>query len=243
MKQLFAVPTIIIYVALSACSGDKDEGGMTTPTSTPTPSPIVSSFDVTLVNITHNQPLSPPVVVFHESEFTLWTIGESASAGLELLSEAGDASLLVSENPMSVNMVGASVVAPSDRVTIAIDLSENSFSDGTQIRLSLASMLVNTNDAFAGLTGVDISQLSVGDSLMLVAPIYDAGTEANSETAATIPGPAAAGEGFNIERDDVNFVARHSGVVSLDDGLNGSILDQSHRFDNSAMRVIVTRTQ
>jgi len=78
---------------------------------------------------------------------------------------------------------------------------------------------------------------------MLTAPIYDAGTEQNSEIAATIPGSAAEGKGFNIARNAVNFVARRSGIVSQDDGFGGSALDQSHRFDNTAMRVIVTRTQ
>jgi hypothetical protein len=73
-------------------------------------------------------------------------------------------------------------------------------------------------------------------------PAWDAGTEANSEASGTIPGPADGGEGYNATRDDlVNFVAIHRGVISADDGLNSSILDESHRFDNPVARVMIER--
>jgi len=72
---------------------------------------------------------------------------------------------------------------------------------------------------------------------------YDAGTEANSETAATIPGPAAGGEGYNSTRDDRDTVGGHPGVISADDGLTGSALDASHRFDNPVARITITRLE
>ncbi len=114
---------------------------------------------------------------------------------------------------------------------------------GTRPRLTLASMLLNTNDAFIGLDGVDLSGLGRNESMTLHARVYDAGTEANSETAATIPGPAGGGEGYNTTRDERDFIAVHPGVVSRDDGLAGSALDASHRFNNPAARIVITRTQ
>ena len=98
-------------------------------------------------------------------------------------------------------------------------------------------MLVNTNDGFIGLNGVDISELGIDESLVLYARVYDAGTEANTETAATVPGQG--GEGMNAARDDRDFIA----VVSQDDGLATSALDASHRFDNPAARIVITRIQ
>ena len=48
--------------------------------------------------------------------------------------------------------------------------------------------------------------------------------------------------GFNAARTDINDVVRgHSGVVTADDGLDTSVLDQSHRFDNSGMMLRITR--
>ena len=95
---------------------------------------------------------------------------------------------------------------------------------------SAATMLVNTNDAFTGLKQQDVSALEVGESLNLISMVYDSGTEANTESVGTMPGPADNGEGYNAIRDDIGFVAMHSGIVSNDDGLALSVLNQSHRF-------------
>ena len=104
-------------------------------------------------------------------------------------------------------------------------------------------MLVNTNDAFTGLNAYNLADLDVGEEWTSVARAYDAGTEANSEAAGTMPGPADDGEGFNAERDDADFVALHPGVVSADDGLSSSVLSVQHKFDNPVMRITVTRTE
>ena len=103
-------------------------------------------------------------------------------------------------------------------------------------------MLVNTNDAITGINGVDISALAAGDSITLRSIAYDAGTEANTEAAAHIPGPAVGGEGFNAARDDLaDRVAMHTGVVSQDDGKAGSALTGQHRFDNPVAAVRIER--
>jgi hypothetical protein len=106
-----------------------------------------------------------------------------------------------------------------------------------------ATMLVNTNDAFSGLTGIDISTMAVDDKKSWRLNVYDAGTELNSEAMGTIPGPADGGTGFDASRDDVDFVGYHSGVVSQDDGLSSSVLTQAHRFDNPAIKLTITRTK
>lgn len=71
---------------------------------------------------------------------------------------------------------------------------------------------------------------------------YDAGTEANSESTETVPGPAAGGEAYNPDRDDRNnFVAMHAGIISGDDGLSTSVLTYQQKFDNPVMSVTITR--
>ncbi|MGI9283362.1 MAG: spondin domain-containing protein [Endozoicomonas sp.] len=73
---------------------------------------------------------------------------------------------------------------------------------------------------------------------------HHSGTEANTESAGTMPGPADNGEGFNSARDDfADEVRMHSGVVTSDDGLSGSVLTQEHRWDNPTVRVVITRVK
>jgi hypothetical protein len=104
-------------------------------------------------------------------------------------------------------------------------------------------MLVNTNDGFVGETQLDIGSLAIGESLNMNMAVWDAGTEANDESAATIPGPAAGGEGYNSVRDDNDRVSFHAGVISQDDGLASSVLNATHRFLNPGARLTITRTE
>ena len=55
--------------------------------------------------------------------------------------------------------------------------------DGNTL-VSFASMLVTTNDAFIGASGLDVST-----SRAINLNAYDSGSEANSESCAYIPGP------------------------------------------------------
>ncbi len=114
--------------------------------------------------------------------------------------------------------------------------------EGSQY-LSAASMLVNTNDAFVGESGLSLKSLAVGDTFVMNMNVWDSGTELNDELAATIPGPAGGGEGFNSVRNDNDVVSFHSGVISQDDGLTTSALSTNHRFLNPGARITITRTE
>lgn len=208
------------------------------------------NYEVGVVNLTQNQPFSPLAVVLHDSSYAPWTVGSSASQGLELLSESGDNSQFLDEAGENLSrkslinahgrmsrVSGEGLILPGESETVQTSVG------GYEILLSLATMLVNTNDAYAGVEAFDISDLEVGEELTRLLTTYDAGTEGNSEMASSIPGPAAGGEGFNIVRDDVNYVTHHSGIVSTVDGYTDSALDQSHRFDNPAALLVVRRIE
>ncbi|MCG7927767.1 MAG: spondin domain-containing protein [Candidatus Thiodiazotropha taylori] len=170
----------------------------------------------------------------------MWQTGASASAGLEKLAEGGDNTDLLTEaaDPQNVTMSGSGVIGPGASETLIVEAESS-----TELKLSFVSMLVNTNDAFTGLRGEMIGGLTSGETKNLNIIAYDAGTEANSESASSIPGPAAGGEGFNAARDDRDSVGGHPGVVSSDDGLSGSALSEVHRFDNPVANVVITRMQ
>ncbi len=225
---------------LSACSSDND---LNTEPPPPPPPPAMAKFTVTITNITHDQPFSPIAIISHNDNYQAFTIGQAATAGLEVLAEGGDNSSFMQEASSSVDSnaqaSGSGIVAPGANETIEIEMLASEVA-----RLSVITMLVNTNDAITGRANIDISQLANGDSVSFRGVVYDAGTERNTEAAGTIPGPADGGEGFNAARDDIaDQITMHPGVVSMDDGLTTSVLTQAHRFDNSAIAIAITRTE
>lgn len=224
-------------LALVAC-GDDDNDKMTVepPVVTP-PTTMTYEFMVTAVNLTQAQPMSPLGSALHTSG-QFWQIGEMASEPLEVLAESGDNSGLLALDVVNVSTSSDVVLMPGQKVELMLT---SEMLEGQ--KLSLISMMVNTNDGFTGLNAIDVSSMSVGDMQYYKTFAYDAGTEANSEAPGTIPGPADGGEGFNSAREEINKVAMHPGVVGQDDGLSTSVLTSLHKFDNPLLAVTVKRVK
>lgn len=245
-RSSIAAPLLVAASAagllLTACGSSDD-------TPAPLPPPPPASFELTLTNLTAGQPLSPLVAIAHDGSFALMTIGEPASVELERLAEGAETDPLVAVARASAMVSTTAVgtggpVAPGASTTVSFDVPQGALATA---HLSLATMLVNTNDAIAALDGQAIGALAVGESMSVDLASYDTGTEANSESADTIPGPAGAGgaqQGFNAARDDIgDAVHAHSGAVTAADGLVGSALTALYRWDNPVARVRVRRTQ
>jgi hypothetical protein len=200
------------------------------------------SYNISATNLTANQPLSPLAVILHKSDYHGISMGAPVNVSLEKLAESGDNSDFLAEanvnNSVNRTTSGSEVIAPGDTSSVSISGRQNG-----GLYLTLASMLVNTNDGFAAVDGVDLSNLALQDEMHFYSNAYDSGTEANTETMADIPGPAGGGEGYNSLRNDRDFIAVHPGVISNDDGLSTSILNASHRFDNPVALITVTRTK
>ena len=105
-------------------------------------------------------------------------------------------------------------------------------------RVSLAGMLVPTNDAFVSLE-TDLPT-GLGESKVVYAYAYDAGTEANDELCASIPGPPYAecggpGGGGTVGGGE-GFVHVHRGMRGVGD------FDATTRdWRNPVARVTITR--
>ena len=207
---------------LSGCGDDSNENQ------------IPAEYEVKISNLTNFQPLSPVGLIFSEDD-GFFNIGSSASVALEHLAEGGDNSDLLDMGNTSAST--PTPVLPGETQTLTLSKGFGDF------KFSAFSMLVNTNDAFTGVSAYSLKDLQVGEVLVLDANAYDAGTEANSEAAGTIPGPADGGEGFNALRDDVDRVRVHMGVVTKDDGLSSSVLSEQARFDTTVMRISISRTR
>jgi len=228
-KILFVSATVI---GLASCGGSSNDKQVVI---VPEPEEISYTFEVTMQNITNNQPLSPFSSVSHAMDVSLWALGETATLGLEHSAESGDNTMLLDSVTNYDNASDDAPIMPGMMATIMVNTNDdNNY-------LSIISMLVNTNDAFTGLNQYDVSEFAIDETKSMLIPVYDAGTEGNSELAATLPGPVSSGEGFNAMRDDVDFVSRHSGVVSSDDGLTQSALDESHRFETMVAKVTIKR--
>lgn len=218
-------------------------------------------YTVSVTNLTQSQPMSPPAIVMHTSEYSAFADTFPATFGLEVLAEGGSpADLLVEAQASTGHIASVSAdqvqpIAPrmigvDNTVTIPLDNADD-------VRLTVLTMLIDTNDAFTGTNGVDVSNMVVGSTRTFNVPTWDAGTEANTETADTMPGPAATdagglAEGFNPVRDDniQGVVHFHQGVVTSAnsndpsrEGLSTSILQEIDRWENPASRIVVTRTQ
>lgn len=226
---------LAMAAALAACGGDDDNDN----------TQADRSFEVKVTNMTAGQPLSPTALVVHDSGYSLFNVGDMASEALEKLAEGGDNSDLIAAADANGHVFSTSsaagVLVPGGSETFTLTVQGSQVSSA---QLSAVTMLVNTNDAITALQGARLADLASGESMSFNTQSYDTGTEANSESAATIPGPAGGGEGFNAARDDIaDMITMHSGVVTADDGLSGSALNEMHRWDNPVTRITITRTQ
>jgi hypothetical protein len=196
-------------------------------------------FSVTITNTTHASYFTPLLITAHADAAHLFELGQPASTELQAMAEGGDISGLETDvgvaDADTVANPAAGLLGPG--ATVAAQF--NTDITGNPV-LSLTAMILPTNDGFVGLDSLVIPQTPGIYTYALNA--YDAGTEVNTESAATVPGPAAGGEGFNAVRDDMDFVRIHSGVVSGQDGLAGSALSGDHRWGDPVFKLVVTRT-
>ena len=236
-----AVMALVMTAAiLAACDNDNDPPAAPAPP----PPPALTTFEVSVSNLTNGQPLSPIAVIAHSDGYEAFSVGMPATAGLEELAEGGDTAAFIAEADAAAEviatMTGAGPIPPGGSETVSFEIEETMV-DG--LELTVMTMLVNTNDAFSGANALGIESLAVGASMQVRGIAYDAGTEADTEAATDIPGPTGNGEGFNAARDDgADAVTMHPGVVTRDDGFAESDLTQEHRFDNPVVQVVITRT-
>ena len=210
-------------------------GLVTATTSSSTPSfASTATYEVSITNLTRGQPLSPVFIATHlKGADPLYTLGQPASAALAALAEdANTASILAAWNPETNAMVNetrlvtgnAGSIRPGETVTATFTVS------GTVRYISLASMLVSTNDAFIGANGVELY-----DRRMTLVG-YDAGSEANTEDCAYVPGPPCGSHVHDDTNEAEGFVHVHAGIHG------GSGLDPAqHDWRNPVAVMVIER--
>lgn len=198
--MLFLLAAATLAVPSAAWSDDEDEGGGS------------RHWRVTVTNLTPagSQPLSPPLFAVHSNRADVWSVGEIATHPVAAIAE--DANNAPAESALAdlpgvrhVFTGAGGPIIPGMSRTYMVETS------GQFNRISVVTMLVNTNDAFTGLD----SLRARGHRTTLLAQAYDAGSEANNEDADFIPGPCC---GNPFVRDPEGALIRmHTGITGVGD--------------------------
>jgi hypothetical protein len=173
-------------------------------------------YEVTLENLTpatgdiSSQPFSPPVLASHKSGIRLFKRHHYASDELRQIAEDAVSGPLVeklrnSEEVFDV-VEGTGVIFPegSDSFMIKAKRGYN--------KLSLVCMLVNTNDAFAGISKARLPRH--GEKVYYLYA-YDAGTEKNTELTDHIPGPCCGNPLVRVPTHEK--IQYHGGIMGIGD--------------------------
>jgi hypothetical protein len=189
------------------------------------------TWDVTITNLTRpgSQPLSPPLFVVHTSRADVWGLGEIATHPVAAIAE--DANNAPAEEAFAqlpgvddVFTGAGGPIPPGASRTYEVETS------GHANRLSVLTMLVNTNDGFTGLDSLRLR--GHGDTRSTMA--YDAGSEANNEQIAFIPGPCCNNP---FARDPEGALIRmHEGITG-----RGDLSPATYGWDGPVARIQVTR--
>ncbi len=196
-------------------------------------------FEVTVTNLTRGQQFTPILVASHREGVRLFDLGSPASAELATLAEQGDTAplmtLLAGMPEVRGIATSAGLLDPGASVTIFVE------GGGRFDRLSLASMLIPTNDGFFAIN--DHEGPDGNRTIMLFSPAYDAGSEINDELCASIPGPffdecGGGGGGGMPAGGEEGYVHIHAGIHGIGD-LNASERD----WRNPVARITIRRVR
>ncbi|MFT5220850.1 MAG: hypothetical protein ACI9LO_000818 [Planctomycetota bacterium] len=193
-----------------------------------------NAYHVTITNLTNASVFTPILVASHRKDISLFELGASASPGLTAIAEGGDtsvmeAALAETNGVVDVQNSGGPLLAGAS-VTVIVSANHGA------MRVSVASMILPTNDGFIGLDSAKASKKSV----TYYSPGYDAGTEANDEWCANIPGPQCHGAGASPGDNpgDEGFVHIHRGIH----GVGSEIVDPAvYDWRNPVAKITITR--
>jgi len=191
-------------------------------------------YRVAITNVTKYQIFSPPLLATHNADFGIFMVGTAASAELaELAEDGGNGALaaLLDASPDVFEVVAAGAgIMPGETGEYEIHAK------GKADRLSIASMLITTNDAFLGVNGRKLSSKS-GRMMSFSAVAYDAGSEFNNEDCAFIPGPPCGHGGVRDTALAEGYVYVHNGIH----GGTGGVDPNFHDWRNPVAHIKVMR--
>lgn len=196
-------------------------------------------FEVKVTNLTRGQQFTPILVASHRVGVRLFTLGDPASSQLATLAEEGNtaplAALLLANPSVRDVESGSGLTDPGKTTTLTVD------APGAFDHVSVAAMLIPTNDAFFALNGVEGPRGN--KEITLFSPAYDAGSERNDETCASIPGPmfmecGGPGGGGMPTGGEEGFVHIHAGIHGI-----GNLMPARRDWRNPVAKITIRRVR
>ena len=192
-------------------------------------------YTVRVTNLTNAQRFTPILAATHTARAHLFRPGRAATPELRELAENGNTgplTALLTSLP-AVRQVGSTSGLLTRGASVTFKISGGGGFD----LLSLASMLIPTNDAFVGL---ETTLPDAGETKVVYAYAYDAGTEQNDELCSSIPGPSfgeCGGPGGGAQ------VGNGEGVVVVHSGIHGvgDLLPHLRDWRNPVARITIRK--
>jgi len=172
-------------------------------------------FELKLENLTPatadgaSQPFSPPVIASH-GKFRIFQPGKRAPKELAYIAEDAINGPMVERLSKSRKVFdvveGDAVILPGSSGTYMLELKHG------YTYISVMAMLVNSNDAFTGKSGIKPPRKGSAEHYLWA---LDAGTEANTEKASDIPGPCCGSPEVRVPTHEK--IRKHRGIKGTGD--------------------------
>lgn len=235
---IFTLSAIVAIMTIASITGIQESSAAKTAT-----------YEVTVTNITPGQPITPPLLVTHAKDAGFYTVGQESSEQLQQLAENGNAEPLVQSITGKTGIFDivqgtAPLVPANDPGNTGLSHSETFTitASGGHRYLSFASMLVCTNDGFAGLDSV---KLPYYQEKTMYAKAYDARTEMNTEDFADMVPPCQGAIGISSDDEGTgssNSAISEQGVIVPHPGImGGEDLTNVHAWSNPTVKIDIVR--
>ncbi len=193
------------------------------------------TYNLTVTNLTVGESFTPFLVASHrDANDLLFSAGGAPSDALAALAEGGDTgplqTILDADERVNATTTSAGLLDPGRSLTIPIVVRPG----GDHI--SLAAMLIPTNDGFVSLQNVNVP--SGRHAKTFYAPAYDAGSEPNDELCVSIPGPVCGGAGGSPGVSGEGFVHIHSGIHGIAD-----LIAAERDWRNPVAKIVIERAR
>jgi len=206
-------------------------------------------YEIQVTNLTDGQPLTPPLVATHRPPIDLFDVGQPASAEIQQIAENGNLGPMVEALEASKH-VAAVVVAVGNPVPPLLPGETRSFTIAAETgakHLSMAAMLICTNDGFTGINGVRLPR-DIGSSLTIETNAYDAGTATTTENFDNLVPPCGPLTGIDSGGAGTGMsdpALAEGGVIHPHEGISGAadLLTELHGWADPVARVVITRVQ
>lgn len=194
----------------------------------------LTPYTVTITNLTQGQSFTSILVLTHTKNFTMFNAGSAPNDELTIFAESGDSAPMISllqdsEDVLDIQNSEARL-DPGESVTLTVN------GNTTNSRISAAGVLNPTNDGFFSILGMKLppkkNKTKVGTAIA-----YDAGSELNDESCASIPGPLCDGEGLSTNTLGEGFIHVHAGIHGI-----GDLIEAERDWRNPVARIAIIQT-